>query len=130
LPVFHAGLGDPVVGPGGAAFGDAGARDLGDDGGVVGGVGLDAAGAGGVADGAEADQFGAGLLAGQRLEEPGVGQEHAVALDDLTLVRVVDRRQVDVLALDVLPDVELGPVGQREDADVLALAVVAVVELP
>ena len=33
-------------------------------------------------------------------------------------------------SLDVLPDVELGPVRQREHADVLALAVPAVVEVP
>src|SRR5690606_33170171 len=69
-------------------------------------------------------------FAGEGLEESGLGQEHAVALDHLALVRVVDRRQLDVLSLDVLPDVEFGPVRQREDADVLAPAVLAVVELP
>ena len=45
-------------------------------------------------------------------------------------VREVDRRQLDLLVVDVLPDVELGPVRQREHADVLALAVAAVVEAP
>src|SRR5690606_25737153 len=130
LAVFHAGLGDAVVGAGRAAFGDAGPGDLGHHRGVVRGVGLHAAGAGGVADGPEADQFRAGLFAGEGLEESGLGQEHAVALDHLALVRVVDRRQLDVLSLDVLPDVEFGPVRQREDADVLAPAVLAVVELP
>src|SRR5699024_4405556 len=130
LAVFHPGLGDAVVRAGGAALGDAGAGDLGHDGGVVGGVGLHAAGAGGVADGAEAHELRAGLLAGEGLEEPRVGQEHAVALDHLPLVCVVDLGQRDVLALDVLPDVELGPVGQREDTDVLVPAVPTVVELP
>ena len=45
-------------------------------------------------------------------------------------VREVDRRQLDLLVGDVLPDVELGPVREREHADVLALAVPAVVEVP
>ena len=45
-------------------------------------------------------------------------------------VREVDRRQLDVLVGDVLPDVELGPVREREHADVLTLAVPAVVERP
>ena len=42
----------------------------------------------------------------------------------------VDRRDLELLALDVLPDVHLGPVGDREDAHVLALADAAVVEAP
>ena len=46
------------------------------------------------------------------------------------LVGVVDRRQLDVLALDVAPDVQLGPVGDREHPDVLAGGVPAVVEVP
>jgi hypothetical protein len=45
-------------------------------------------------------------------------------------VREVDRRQVDALVLDVLPDVELGPVRQREDADALAEVDATVVEVP
>ncbi len=56
--------------------------------------------------------------------------EHPVALEDLALVREVDRRQLEPLARDVLPDVELGPVGDREDAHLLALADAAVVEVP
>ena len=40
----------------------------------------------------------------------------------VALVGVVDRRQLDVLALDVAPDVQLGPVGDREHPHVLARA--------
>ena len=42
----------------------------------------------------------------------------------------VDRGHLELLAVDVLPDVELGPVGEREHAHVLALADPAVVEVP
>ena len=38
----------------------------------------------------------------------------------LTVVREVDRGQLDRLAFDVVPDVQLGPVRQREDPDALA----------
>ncbi len=53
LAVFHARLGDPVVGTGGTAFGDTARGDLGDDLLRGGGVRFDASGAGRVADGAE-----------------------------------------------------------------------------
>src|SRR5690606_39450448 len=43
-----------------------------------------------------------------------LGEPHAVAAEHLALVREVDRRQLDALALDVAPHVELGPVGDRE----------------
>src|SRR5581483_2063652 len=46
------------------------------------------------------------------------------------LVGEVDRRDFEVLAGDVLPHVELGPVGDREGPDVLALADAAVVDGP
>jgi hypothetical protein len=42
----------------------------------------------------------------------------------------VDRRQFDLLALDVLPDVELSPVRKRKDPEVLADAVATVEEIP
>src|SRR5688572_11839272 len=42
----------------------------------------------------------------------------------------VDRRDLDVLVLDVLPDVHLCPVADREDAHVLAAADAPVVEAP
>ena len=56
--------------------------------------------------------------------------EHPVAAEDLALVGEVDRRHLELLGLDVLPHVELGPVGEREDADVLAPADAPVVEVP
>ena len=67
---------------------------------------------------------------GVALDELRGGVEHAVALEDLSLVREVDRRQLELLARDVLPHVELRPVGDREDAYLLPLADAAVVEVP
>src|SRR5665811_257853 len=43
---------------------------------------------------------------------------------------VVEGGQVNVLASDVAPHIELGPVGQRKHPDVLAGAMPAVVEVP
>jgi hypothetical protein len=57
-------------------------------------------------------------------------QQHAVALDHLAVVRVVDGRELDPFAPDVLPDVQLGPVRQREGPQVFARAHAALVELP
>ena len=66
---------------------------------TVGGVGLDGAGAGHVADGAEAhDHALDGLVAGRWAGSRLVGQQHAVALEDLALVGEVDRGHLDVLA--------------------------------
>src|SRR4029079_11058346 len=45
----------------------------------------------------------------------------AVALDDRSLLREVQGDDLEVLALDVAPHVELGPVGHREDPHRLAL---------
>ena len=56
--------------------------------------------------------------------------QHAVALEHLPAVGVVDGGHVDALVADVVPHVELGPVGQREDPDVLTLVVARVVEVP
>ncbi len=50
--------------------------------------------------------------------------------DHLTPVGVVDRRDLDLLLGDVLPDVELGPVRDREHPHVLALAMPAVEDVP
>ena len=70
------------------------------------------------------------LLARHQLDVVGGRVEHPVAAEHLPLVREVDRRQLELLAGDVLPDVELGPVRDREDADLLALADAPVVEVP
>jgi hypothetical protein len=57
-------------------------------------------------------------------------EQHAVTRKHLALVRVIDRRQLDLLRADIGPDVELGPIGQRENPDVLALMVAPVVQVP
>ena len=70
------------------------------------------------------------ILALHPLDELADRVEHPVAPEHLTLVREVDRRQLEPFAGDVLPDVELGPVRDREDANLLAAAEAAVVEVP
>src|SRR3569623_425046 len=42
---------------------------------------------------------------------------HAVAVHDRPLLGEVERHDRDLLEVDVLPDVKLGPVGEREDPD-------------
>ena len=83
-----------------------------------------------VADGAEAHPLGERHLVVVALDHVGGRVQHPVALEHLALVRVVDRRQLELLAGDVLPHVELGPVRDREHAHLLALADLAVVEIP
>ena len=65
----------------------------------VGGVGLDGAGAGHVADRAVAHLHVSDELVAARLGVRADREPHAVALEDLAVVREVDRRQLDVLAL-------------------------------
>src|SRR5215208_3969258 len=130
LAVLHRGFGDAVVGARLAALGDAGRHDLGDDLLQRRRVGDDAAGAGHVSDRPEADGRGERLLVGIALDVIAGGIQHPVAAEDLALVREVDRRELEALALDVLPHVELRPIRDREDADVLALADARVVEIP
>src|SRR5690606_5035533 len=130
LAVFHRGFRGAVVGPGGPALGDPGGRDLLDDLLDRGGRGRHGARAGHVADGAVAHHGLEERLVVAALDDVAVGQEHAVALEDLARVGDVDGRDLDALAADVVPHVELGPVGQREDPDVLALADARVVKVP
>src|SRR5262249_30641743 len=47
-------------------------------------------------------------------------QDEPVALHRRTRRREIERHDGDVVQLDILPDVELGPVADREDADALA----------
>src|ERR1700722_1518868 len=130
LAVLHCRLREAVVGPGGAAFGDSGTGDLADD--LLDRVGTRAhrPGAGGVTHRAEAHGLLADLFGSLRAHPLAEGEQHAVAFDDLALVRVVDRRQLDPLPPDVLPDVELGPVGEGEGRQVFAGPHGALVELP
>src|SRR3546814_12942196 len=44
--------------------------------------------------------------------------------------REIERHDGDLLACDLLPDVEFGPVTDREDADALALGFPGVIEVP
>jgi hypothetical protein len=57
-------------------------------------------------------------------------QQHAVAPEHVALVGEVDGRQLEPLARDVGPHVELGPVGDREGAQMLALVHAAVPHAP
>ena len=95
------------------------------------GVALDRARQRVAAERAEAHPRQRRLLA--RLERHAVVVDHdqrPVALDDRPLLREVERHDRDLLAVDVVPDVELGPVREREDADRLALVLARVVEPP
>src|SRR4051812_28689027 len=56
--------------------------------------------------------------------------QDAVTLDDGPLGGEVERHDVDALLLDVLPNIELGPVREREHADTLAAILARVVEPP
>jgi hypothetical protein len=71
-----------------------------------------------------------GLSPGQRHALVVDHDQRAVALDHRALGGEVQRHDRDVLEVDVLPDVELGPVREREHADALALVLAGVVEVP
>src|SRR5437764_3187413 len=130
LAVLHRRLADAVVRSGLATFRDPGGRDLRHDLVDRRGVADNAAGAAHVADRAEANAGVERLFVREPLDELGRGVEHPVAPEDVSFVCEVDGRQLEVLARDVLPDVELGPVRDGEHADVLALADARVVEIP
>ena len=57
-------------------------------------------------------------------------QQHPVALEDIALMGVVQRRQLDLLPGDVAPHIQLGPVAEREHPHVLTGSVLAVVKVP
>ena len=101
-----------------------------DDVGERGRLRLDGPGERVAAEGAEAHRAHLDLA---RLDRHAVVVDHdqrAVALDDRALGRVVERHDRDVLLVDVLPHVELGPVRQREDPHALAGLGAGVVEPP
>ena len=83
-----------------------------------------------IAEGPETDMHHFGRFIRAEVEVVGVGEDLACATDALAVMREVERRQGDVLAEDVVPHVELGPVVQREDAEVLAGRVHAVEQVP
>ena len=119
-----------IIGAGGAAFGQARNRGLGDHLRHRSRKGFHAAGACDIADGAEPHGLLDDLLVLARLQVLVHGQQHAVTFENLPLMGIVDRRQLDLLGTDVGPDVELGPVRQRKHANVLALVMATVVQVP
>src|SRR3954453_17646177 len=95
LAILHRRLGDPVVGAGLAALGDARGRDLRDHRLERDGPRLDGAGAGHVAHRPVADRGSEGLLARQPLDIGVLGVEHPVAAEDAAGVGEVDRRELE-----------------------------------
>lgn len=56
--------------------------------------------------------------------------EGAISFDDGTRCCEIERDDRNVLEIDVLPDIEFGPIGEGEDADALAFVDLAVVDIP
>src|SRR3954469_4538610 len=130
LAVLHRGFADAVVRARLAALRDLRRRDLRDHVVQRGRGRRDRAGAAHVADRPIADAGAEGLLPVDQLDVGRQRIEHAVAAEHLALVGEVDRRDLEALPGDVLPDVELGPVAEREHADVLAAPDAPVVDAP
>src|SRR3954447_6319950 len=130
FPVLHRSFREAVVGPRLAALGHTGRRDLVDDLSDRRSIGHDAAGAGHVADSAEPNTRREGLLILHALDVVARRIQHPIAAEHLALMREVDLRQLETLARDVLPHVELRPVGDREHTNVLALSHARVVDVP
>ena len=64
-------------------------------------------------------------------DEPLLGDDQGIAAhDDLTLLGEVERHDRNLLGVDVVPHVDLGPVGEREHADALAGIEAAVQQVP
>src|SRR6266700_1389862 len=130
LAVLHRGLARAVVGAGLPALGDPRRGYLRDHFGERGRRGLDRPGAAYVADGAIPDQRlerGLGVGPAGKLM---VGEQDAVPLEHRPAVREVDGWDLEFFPVDVVPDVEFGPVRQREDPDVLAPVDPGVVQAP
>src|SRR5881628_1561126 len=130
LAPFHGGFRGLVVHACGPALGDRSQRRLGDDLGGRCRRGLDRAGAADVADSAKAHRKLLDPFAGARWGDLRHRNEQAVAAQHRAAVGVVDGGHGEALALDVLPDVELGPVADREHAHVLTLRHPRVVQAP
>src|SRR5437764_10556629 len=128
--VLHGRLTRSIVGARLPSLGDVRRRDLGDDILERRCGRLHATRTAHVSDGAEPNRRRERLLVGIALDECADGVEHSIAPEDLAVVREVDRRQLEPLARDVLPHVELRPVRDREDTNLLALSDARVVEIP
>src|SRR4051812_21889375 len=95
------------------------------------GIGTDRAGAWRAAQRPHAALHHLRLLTGHRHDERLLLHDQRVATDDdLALFRVVHRHDRDVLDVDVLPDVDLGPVREREYANAFARTQLAVQQVP
>ena len=55
---------------------------------------------------------------------------HAVAVDHWQDIGEVERHDVDFFQMDVLPNIQLGPVGQRENPNRLAAIEPGIVDMP
>src|SRR4051812_48541459 len=130
LAVLHRGLAHAVVRARLAALRDLRRRDLRDHVVQRGRGRRDRPGAAHVADRPVADAGAERLLAIDQLDVGRQRVQHAVAAEHLALVGEVDRRDLEALPGDVLPDVKLGPVAEREHADVLAAPDAPVVDAP
>ena len=103
---------------------------LADDVGGAGGIALHRAGAGHVAHGAEAHGARSPPSRRPRAASRRSAAPAGPAAHHLARVGVVEVRQRDVLARDVEPHVQLGPVADREGAEVLARADAGVEQRP
>src|SRR6185369_16438963 len=56
--------------------------------------------------------------------------QHAVTLHHRTYGGVVERHDRNLFQVDVLPDIQLGPVGEREDTDTFPRLDTGVVQVP
>src|SRR4051812_37334395 len=130
LAVLHRRFADAIVGARLAAFRDARRGDLGDYLVERRRVADYTAGTRHAPDPAEPHCRLERRLLGVAVDALGNGVDHPVAPEHLALVSEVDRRQLEVLARDVLPHVELRPVRDREHANVLAPPDARVVEVP
>ena len=72
------------------------------------------------------------FLIGEVLEDALVvdHDQSTVLLDDFAFGGEVQRHDWNLFQIDVLPDVQLGPIRQREDADGFALLHFAVIDIP
>src|SRR5215467_6235264 len=104
LAPLHGDLGSPIVHAGRPALGHLGQNRLGDDLGGGSGQRFDRTGARDVTDRAEAHREFLHFFAFARRSDAGHGNEQPAPADDGPAVRVVDRGDVELLALDVLPD--------------------------
>ena len=130
LAAFHRRFAGLVVHPRGAALGNLGHGRLGDDLDRRGRGAGHGAGAADVAHGAEADRQHLADVAVLLGRDRRHGHQQAVLAHHFALVRIVDRRQRQVLAGDVLPHVQFRPVRDREHAHLLAGGHAGVVQAP